>query len=69
MPTIKSVHENDPTPGRGLGVTWSNLTAKGISAGAVVQENVLSQFNVPQQVKEARGPKQFRTIVNNSSSC
>jgi ATP-binding cassette subfamily G (WHITE) protein 2 (SNQ2) len=69
MPTIRNVREHDPTPGRGLGVTWSELTVKGTSAGAAVQENVLSQLNIAQQFGDARGPKRLRTIVKNSSGC
>lgn len=69
MPQVREMCETDPTPGRALGVTWTNLTVKGTSAGAVVQENVLSQYNFVQQVKESRGPKKLKTIINNSSGC
>ena len=69
MPTVQSIRANKPTSEQGLGVTWTDLTVKGQSAGAVMQENVFSQFNVGQQFKEARAPKKLRTIINNSSGC
>lgn len=53
-----------------LGVTWNNLTVKGKGATAVFHENVISQFNLAQRVKEARqaGSKD-RTIIDNSFGC
>ncbi|KAJ8110063.1 hypothetical protein OPT61_g6990 [Boeremia exigua] len=49
-----------------LGVTWSNLTVKGISNDAVFNENVFSQFN-PFGKKTKGTP--LKTIVQNSSGC
>jgi ATP-binding cassette subfamily G (WHITE) protein 2 (SNQ2) len=69
MPQVKSIREHDPTPGHGLGVTW-NLTVKGQGSGAVIQENALSQFNIPKHIQESRGPKEkLKTILNNSAGC
>lgn len=59
MPELKEVQkqrEKDGATGRQLGVTWTNLTVKGISADAALNENVGSQFNVPKLVKESRRP-------------
>lgn len=49
-----------------LGVTWSNLTVKGVSNDAVFNENVLSQFN-----PFGKGNKgtPLKTIIHNSSGC
>jgi hypothetical protein len=53
-----------------LGVTWSNLTVKGKGASSVFHENVLSQFNAPQQLKEFRQARSLeRTIIDNSFGC
>jgi ATP-binding cassette subfamily G (WHITE) protein 2 (SNQ2) len=69
LPDVQRMAANDTTPGKALGVTWNDLTVTGMSAGAVMQENVLSQFNVVKQSKESRGPKKLRTILNKSSGC
>lgn len=69
LPDVQKMAANDTTPGKALGVTWTDLTVTGMSAGAVMQENVLSQFNVVKQSKESRGPKKLRTILNKSSGC
>jgi ATP-binding cassette subfamily G (WHITE) protein 2 (SNQ2) len=69
LPDVQRMAANDTTPGKALGVTWNNLTVTGRAAGALMQENVLSQFNVVQQSKESRGPKKLRTIINKSSGC
>lgn len=69
LPDVQAMAANDTTPGKALGVTWNDLTVTGISSGAVMQENVLSQFNIPKQAKESRGPKPLKTIINKSSGC
>lgn len=69
MPSVKEFHANDKASGRQLGITWNNLTIKGVDSGAAVHENVLSQFNIPQQAKESRGGKALKTIINSSSGC
>jgi ATP-binding cassette subfamily G (WHITE) protein 2 (SNQ2) len=66
---VQRMAANDTTPGKALGVTWNDLTVTGRAAGAVMQENVFSQFNVVQQSKESRGPKKLKTILNKSSGC
>lgn len=63
---VKQIQLNDPTEGRRLGVTWSGLTVKVVPSDARLQENVLSQFNIPQQVKESRQKPELKTILDNS---
>jgi ATP-binding cassette subfamily G (WHITE) protein 2 (SNQ2) len=69
MPEVKRFAENDPATGRKLGITWEDLTVKGIGADAAFNENVFSQFNVPTLVKEGRHPAPLRTIIDKSSGC
>ncbi|KAG8625582.1 hypothetical protein KVT40_005983 [Elsinoe batatas] len=54
---------------RRLGVTWQNLNVKGVGADTAVHENVMSSFNLLQQVKESRQPKHLKTIIDNSYGC
>lgn len=51
---------------RRLGITWKNLTVKGISSDATFNENVLSQFN-----PFGKGGKDvpMKTIIDNSFGC
>lgn len=69
MPTVKQFAQDDPAAGRRLGVSWKDLTVKGISADAAVKENALSQFNILQQIKGARAPAPLKTIIDSSSGC
>ncbi|CAO2652590.1 Nn.00g008730.m01.CDS01 [Neocucurbitaria sp. VM-36] len=66
---VKGFQLNDPVEGRRLGVTWKDLTVKVVPSNASLQENVLSQFNVPQQLKESRQKPGLRTILDSSSGC
>lgn len=66
---VKDMPLNDQAEGRKLGVTWKGLTVKVVPANALLQENVLSQFNVPQQIKEGRHKPGLRTILEASSGC
>ncbi|RAL60548.1 hypothetical protein DID88_009744 [Monilinia fructigena] len=54
---------------RDLGVTWRNLTVKGIGADAAINENVGSQFNIPKIIKEGRASPPLRTIIDNAHGC
>ena len=67
MPAVKEYKAHDPASGRRLGVTWNNLTVKGISADAALQENAFSQFNIPKLIKEGRRAASLKTIVDSSS--
>lgn len=49
-----------------LGVTWNNLTVKGISSDATFNENVVSQF-YPFHRDGKSAPK--KTIIDNSFGC
>jgi hypothetical protein len=51
---VKDFSLHDPAQGRKLGVTWKDLTVKVVPSDAIMQENFVSQFNIPQQIKEAR---------------
>ncbi|KAF1967356.1 ABC multidrug transporter-like protein [Bimuria novae-zelandiae CBS 107.79] len=66
---VKDMPLNDQAEGRKLGVTWSDLTVKVVPLDASLQENVLSQFNIPQQIKEGRHKPGLRTILDKSSGC
>ncbi|KAH7138834.1 ABC-2 type transporter-domain-containing protein [Dendryphion nanum] len=52
-----------------LGVTWKNLTVKGVGQNGMIHENFLSQFNIPQKIKESRQPSKMRTILDKSHGC
>lgn len=72
MPDIRAVHDQDETDNaksRKLGVTWKNLTVKGVGADAAINENVGSQFNIPRNIKEARHGAPLKTIIENSHGC
>jgi ABC-type multidrug transport system ATPase subunit/ABC-type multidrug transport system permease subunit len=56
--------DTDDRP-RSLGVSWNNLTVKGINSGAMFNENVLSQFNPFH--KSAKGD--LKTIIDSSHGC
>ncbi|KAL4982975.1 P-loop containing nucleoside triphosphate hydrolase protein [Aspergillus falconensis] len=68
-PDILQIRQRNETNGgksKKLGVTWQNLTVKGISSDALYNENVLSQFN-----PFGKGNKSppLKTIIDNSSGC
>jgi hypothetical protein len=64
---VKEMQDNDPAEARKLGVTWRDLTVKVMPSDARLQENVLSQFNIPRQIKESRRKPQLRTILDSCS--
>ena len=66
---VRQAKLNDPADGRRLGVTWNNLTVKGVQADAIVHDNFLSQFNVARLFKESRRPAPTKTIIDSSSGC
>lgn len=72
MPEVKAYRkrgEQGHWKSRKLGVTWNNLTVKGIGQDAAYNENVLSQFNVPQHIKEARHSSTLKTILEDTHGC
>lgn len=56
-------------PMRRLGVTWENLTVKAVAADASIHENMLSQFNFPKIIREARHKLAPKTILDNIHGC
>ncbi|KAM0327218.1 hypothetical protein ACHAQA_006352 [Verticillium albo-atrum] len=62
----KDLDEEGGEKSRKLGVTWQNLTVKGISSDATFNENVLSQFS-PFHKKSKDAP--MKTIIDNSYGC
>ncbi|KAF2713557.1 ABC transporter [Pleomassaria siparia CBS 279.74] len=66
---VKANNSNDQAEGRGLGVTWKDLTVKVMPSDSRLQENVLSQFNIPQQIKDGRQKPSLKTILDSSSGC
>ncbi|EHY55704.1 hypothetical protein HRR83_007920 [Exophiala dermatitidis] len=69
---VKAQHQRDLATlakERKLGVTWSNLTVKVISAEASIHENTLSQFNLPKIIKESRQKPPLKTILHGSHGC
>lgn len=72
MPEVKAnqqQNERDHFKGRKLGVTWKNLSVKGVGADAAFNENVLSQFHIPQLIKESRNRPPLKTILEGSHGC
>ncbi|KAF2125248.1 ABC transporter [Dothidotthia symphoricarpi CBS 119687] len=67
--SVKEMQLNDTAESRSLGVTWKDLTVQVVPSDSVLQENVLSQFNIPQQMKESRAKKPLKTILDSSSGC
>ncbi|KAK8204125.1 putative Brefeldin A resistance protein [Phyllosticta capitalensis] len=63
---IKQDNYEDGARSARLGVTWKNLTVKGISSDATFQENVLSQYN---PVKGGPKGKPLKTIIEDSHGC
>ncbi|KAK4629104.1 ABC multidrug transporter H [Fulvia fulva] len=61
--------ESDGAKEKRLGVTWKNLTVKGVGADAAFHENVLSQYDVSTLFKESRQKPPLKTIVEDSHGC
>ncbi|KAI5263415.1 putative Brefeldin A resistance protein [Aureobasidium subglaciale] len=72
MPEVRAIRHADGSRPvhRKLGVTWTNLTVKGVGADACFNENVLSQF-LPGRLKGRRKTDKasLRTIIDNSHGC
>lgn len=72
MPQVKQQHDREVASGfkrRELGVTWQDLTVQVVSAEAAVNENFLSQFNIPKHIQEGRRKPPLRKILQNSHGC
>lgn len=66
---IKELEQSSGIPARELGVTWKDLTVQVINSDAAIQENVLSQFNIPKKIQEGRQKPPLKTILDNSHGC
>lgn len=72
MPEVKANQERDARDnfkGRKLGLTWGNLNVRGVGADAAFNENVLSQLNIPRNIKEGRNKPPLKTILENTHGC
>jgi ABC-type multidrug transport system ATPase subunit len=72
MPEVKLFHQQGQTDNmkdRKLGVTWQNLTVKGVASGDAFNENIVSQLNIPLLVNEARHRPPLNTILESSHGC
>ncbi|KAI8942075.1 hypothetical protein NX059_000174 [Plenodomus lindquistii] len=63
---IRQRNESNNGKPKKLGVTWQNLTVKGVSSDALYNENVLSQFN---PIGKGNKNPPLKTIIDNSSGC
>ncbi|KAL3419145.1 Brefeldin A resistance protein (ABC-2 type transporter) [Phlyctema vagabunda] len=71
MPEVKAIQgqgEQDNHKERKLGLTWQNLTVKGVGADAAFNENVGSQF-LPEKFKGGGHGAPLKTIIDNSHGC
>ena len=66
--SLPALAAEKPTDRR-LGLTWSNLSIKGVAAGGTITENVSSQFIPPFAKKNSFGKTAEKTIINNISGC
>ncbi|USP78023.1 multidrug resistance CDR2 protein [Curvularia clavata] len=63
---LLELNERNGSKLRKLGVTWSDLTVKGVSNDAVFNENVLSQFN---PIGKSTEDIPLKTIIQSSYGC
>ncbi|ATY64183.1 ABC multidrug [Cordyceps militaris] len=56
-------------PPRELGVTWTDLTVEAISSDAAIHENVGSQLNIVQKIRESRQKPPMKTILDKVHGC
>ncbi|RLL94069.1 hypothetical protein CFD26_101712 [Aspergillus turcosus] len=71
-PQVVRMKEQEEAAGfkrRELGVTWQNLTVEVLAAEAAVKENIFSQFNVPQLIKDYRRKPPLKAILQDSHGC
>ncbi|OQE36143.1 hypothetical protein PENCOP_c012G00764 [Penicillium coprophilum] len=71
-PQVVRNAERDEAAGfkrRELGVTWQGLTVEVLAAEAAVNENMISQFNVPQLIKDFRRKPPLKPILSDSHGC
>ena len=66
---VQDQARRDNQKAKRLGVTWTNLTVKGVGADAAVQDNFGSQFNFMNGVRDKRAGPQLKTLLDNSHGC
>jgi hypothetical protein len=69
---VEEIHARNVESGvkpRQLGVTWNMLNVEVIDANAAINENVVSQFNIPKLFKEARHKPPLKKILDESHGC
>ncbi|KAL1892603.1 ATP-binding cassette transporter snq2 [Sporothrix stenoceras] len=71
-PQVVRNAERDAAAGfkrRELGVTWQNLSVEVKAAEAAVKENMVSQFNIPQLIRDKMHKPPVKQIVQDSHGC
>ncbi|WPA97531.1 uncharacterized protein RHO25_002141 [Cercospora beticola] len=70
MPEASTVYDGDSSAlgTRSIGLTWQNLTIKGVSAEASFNENILSQY-IPPFLQRGNVKASTRTIIQDSYGC
>lgn len=72
MPEVRSIRQSHggKNASKRLGVTWKQLTVKGVGADASFNENVGSQF-IPEKLKRGTSVAvaTTKTIIENSHGC
>ncbi|CAA9962447.1 ABC transporter [Pyrenophora teres f. maculata] len=66
---VKDFDMNNQAGIRRLGVTWRDLSVEVVPSDERLQENIISQFNVPQLIKDARRKPALKPILESSSGC
>lgn len=66
---LKYFDINSQASSRKLGVTWKNLSVGVVPADERFKENILSQFNLLQLLKDFRAKPALKTILESSSGC
>lgn len=66
---IKAKQDESSFKNQRLGVTWNNLTVQGESGDGAIQEDVLTQFNIPRILKESHRRATGKTILHDVHGC
>lgn len=69
---VEAIKQRDVQSGfkpRELGLTWKDVNVEVVSAESAVNENAVSQFNVPKKIMESRRKPPLKTILSNSHGC
>jgi ATP-binding cassette subfamily G (WHITE) protein 2 (SNQ2) len=66
--TITGVNKEDSLK-PSLGLSWKDLTVKAHAAGADINENVFSQYNIAQSIRDGKNKPPLRTLLDRSHGC